>query len=328
MYAAAIPGGPGWLSAEELEGRLNLALVGENLLPFALRSRSKYVKRKVCEALGYEVPDSFRKTRPRFPAQDLDVYVQQSDNLQIWNQEVVPNRRYAIVRADVLGVVKCVKVVVGTQLAAWDRTGTLTSKYQARYRGELQSRLLSDDTRNLQPWLRDKAPEPPLPPATVPTDAPSRGSIFRARDVFAILTRLLGSRLPYHSVAQERRRAVELHRAVCKELGYRSYADTGAFPDIPNQMIEVKLQTSPTVDLGLASPDSSSAIAGLEDEGLRVCDVRYAVFYAKRVDDFALVQHLALVSGEAFFSDFERMAGLGVNRKLQIPLPKSLFAGC
>src|SRR5438034_1531692 len=98
IYSPADIGGPDWLTTEDIEERLRDALVGENLLPFAIRSRSKHVKAKVCDALGYPVPASFARTSPRFPAQDLDVYVQQSNNLQIWNQEVSPNRRYAIVR--------------------------------------------------------------------------------------------------------------------------------------------------------------------------------------------------------------------------------------
>jgi len=116
---------------EELEAYLNHALAGRALTG-AIRARSKLAKQLVAEALGYGRPASFKRTRPRFPGQDLDVHVQQDDNLQIWNQDVSPERRYVLIRPDADGVVRRVRVARGQQLAGWDRTGTLTSKYQAR----------------------------------------------------------------------------------------------------------------------------------------------------------------------------------------------------
>ena len=40
-------------------------------------------------------------------------------------------------------------------------------------------------------------------------------------------------------------------------LGYSRYEDKGQFPDIRHQLLEVKLQTSPTIDLGLVLPSST-----------------------------------------------------------------------
>lgn len=120
---------------DELEALLAEELVGMTVAG-PLRSRSKLAKELVSVALGYQCPTAFKRTTPRFPGQDLDVYVQTNDNLQIWNQEVSPERRYVLIRPDHSGLVISVRIVRGQQIALWDRTGTLTSKYQAKRRRE------------------------------------------------------------------------------------------------------------------------------------------------------------------------------------------------
>lgn len=120
-------------SRAELEELLGHELVGE-VFAAPIRTRSKLVKEAVCRALGYPLPGAFKRIKPRFPGQDRDVYVQQHDTLQVWNEELSPTRRYAVVRVDEVGNVVAVRVAEGTELAALDRTGTLTSKYQAKRR--------------------------------------------------------------------------------------------------------------------------------------------------------------------------------------------------
>jgi len=131
------------LPSIELEAILKTGLLGLNL-NYPLRTRSKVLKTRICEILGYPVPASFKKTQPRFPAQDFDTYIQKSNNLQIWNQEIVPTRRYVIIRLDEHSLVTGVRVVAGEILAKFDTTGTLTKKYQAKSREPVTaSRLLS-----------------------------------------------------------------------------------------------------------------------------------------------------------------------------------------
>ncbi len=89
------------------------------------------VKESVCRALGYPVPASFKKTQPRFVGQMLDTYARKSNNLQVWNEELSPSRRYEILRVDEADQIARVKVVNGEDLAQLDITGTLTQKYQA-----------------------------------------------------------------------------------------------------------------------------------------------------------------------------------------------------
>ena len=139
-----------YIDTRALERILNQTLMGLNL-NYPIRTRSKVLKSSVCQALGYPVPKSFRKTQPRFPAQNFDTYVQKSDNLQIWNEEVASSRRYVLIRVDDNQAVTRVKVVTGDVVAKLDPTGTLTTKYQARSRAPVaESRLVSSaDTANV-----------------------------------------------------------------------------------------------------------------------------------------------------------------------------------
>src|SRR5438552_2314309 len=88
-----------YFSLQALEERLQEKLAGVKLAGPS-RTRSKLAKQAVAAALGYPVPETFARTRPRFTGQNLDVYVQKSANLQIWNDELAATRRYAVICLD------------------------------------------------------------------------------------------------------------------------------------------------------------------------------------------------------------------------------------
>ena len=130
-----------FLPSADLESILRSGLLGLDL-NYPLRTRSKVLKSKICEILGYPVPASFKRSQPRFPGQDFDTYVQKSNNLQIWNEEITPTRRYVIIRVDESSKVTGVRVVTGEVLAKLDTTGTLTKKYQAKSRAPVAASVL------------------------------------------------------------------------------------------------------------------------------------------------------------------------------------------
>jgi len=134
----------------ELEALLRHELVGQ-VFDAPSKTRGKLAKQAVAAALGYPVPRALKNTKPRFPGQDLDVYVQQSNNLQVYNHAVSPTRRYAVLGVDRANQVTAVRVVEGTELATFDKTGTQTSKYQAkRLAGRTGSALVS--SRDTEPF--------------------------------------------------------------------------------------------------------------------------------------------------------------------------------
>jgi hypothetical protein len=315
-----------WIPAPELEHLLNGAMVGVSLAGLALRTRSKIVKEHVCRALGYPVPSSFRKTQPRFPGQFFDTYAQKSNNLQVWNEELAPTRRYVLIRVSEGNAITRVKVVTGDTLALLDTTGTLTQKYQARLiPREAKAELIADkDTELIRPFVRAGVD---LAAIASPVNHPRAGQLLPIQQVFDRLQLLVGERFADIGYDQERNRGAALHRLVCRHLGYADYRDDGQFPDVRHQLVEVKLQTSPTIDLGLVCPDSKEAldVPMIEGQQIRHCDVRYALFYAMTDGKNVVLTHLFVTTGEKFFTRFPQFQGKVLNRKLQIPLPANFF---
>lgn len=316
-----------WLPNRQLENLLSDRLRGMSLVGLPLKTRSRAVREAVCKALGYPVPPAFRRTRPRFPAQNLDVYVQKANNLQVWNENLDGARRYGLVRVSSNDTVQRVKVIDGRALAAFDRTGALTQKYQARFSlgAELAELASSSDTALVCSLLDERSLQRTF--TNSPVAAPSHATLLPIAELHRRLAGLVGHTFEDAGHDQERNRGTGLHRAICHALGYGEYHDDGAFPDVTAQLIEVKLQTSFTIDLGLVSPDCSDPIGlpAIDGTTLRHCDVRYVIFFGETDGATVTLAQLVIVTGQDFFDRFARMEGAVLNKKLQIPLPGNFF---
>lgn len=316
-----------WIPTAKLEAILDKALRGFSVKGLPLRTRSKVLKAEVCRCLGYPVPQSFKKTQPRFPGQDFDTYIQKANNLQVWNEDLHPTRRYVIIRVSADDVVDRVKVVTGAALAKLDRTGTLTQKYQARMiPSRSGSELVSQQDTDLVRKIVLKKGYPKRF-AESPTAHPTESCLLPIKEVFARVEGLAGVKFEDAGIDQERNRGAILHREVCGRLGYTLYQNGGAVPDITHQLLEVKLQTSPTIDLGLVTPDSREPldIPIVAGQQLRHCDIRYLVVAATIGGGQVVLDSVYVVTGEDFFSRFPRFGGKVLNKKLQIPLPRDFF---
>lgn len=294
-----------WIPTQQLEQILDSGLHQFSTAGLPNRTRSKIVKEQICKILGYPTPKSFRKTQPRFLGQNFDVYVQKSNNLQIWNEDITHDRRYILIEISPEDRVERVKVVHGDVIAKLDKTGTLTQKYQARLDvGNVSAELItSHDTKHLQSIFAQQTNDP---------QSLSRSTADPSKDV---------------GRDQERNRGAILHQLICQQLGYEACPDDGRFPDIPHQLLEIKLQTASTIDLGLVRPNDETALdlPSMNDVIVRRCDVRYAIFYGDLKENKVTLTHFFLTTGERFFNRFPQSQGNVVNKKIQIPLPADFF---
>lgn len=315
-----------WIPTQHLETLLNEGMRGQALAGLPLRTRSKVVKTEVCRALGYPVPKTFTKCQPRFYGQQLDTYAQKALNLQIWNEELSPTRRYAIIQVLEDDTIGRVRVVNGQQLAILDKTGTITTKYQARLEiGTENYELLAPvDTQLICSHVKSGLV---FTKTTSPVQDPQSGELRPILEIFERLSPLVGQTFNDPGMDQERNRGATLHRMACHALGYSRYEDTGQFPDIKHQLLEIKLQTSPTIDLGLVEPSSEEYLDVQKLGGTqpRHCDTRYAIFYATTDGKTVKLTNLFVTTGEKFFTRFRKFGGKVINGKIQIPLPRNFF---
>lgn len=308
-----------YIPTDELQKILSSELVGLSLAGLPLRTRSKVVKEKICEALGYPIPKSFKKTQPRFLGQNFDVYTQKSRNVQIWNEPIDPERRYVFLRCTESDLIDKVKIITGAILATFDNTGTLTTKYQATMTSRDSSQLFSSsDTKNLTAWTEN---DEPVLIEVNPNSKPQKDKLMKIASVYAKLLPLVGKRIKYLDAVQERNRGAELHKLICKSLGYSNFEDDGSYPDLANQLLEIKLQTSPTIDLGLHSPEDGADIIVSEGKTFHSEDIRYVIFDGEVDHDEILLKYLYLVNGKDFPTHFPLFKGKKQNAKLQLPLP-------
>ena len=327
IYQRLVPGLPELFFPDYvLEALLADRLLGK-IISGPIRSGSKLAKELVAVALGYSAPGSFTKTQPRFPGQDLDVHVQTNDNLQIWNQDVSPERRYVLLRPSTDGTVQAVRVVRGQRVAQWDKTGTLTSKYQARRaEGIIGSKSVSAADTDILVQELDPADVSSAVLASMgSSQAPGRGKVLSIIALYDRLLGLVGHKLPAVGAEQDRARGELLQKVVCRHLGLRSHENYAQWPDIVSQALEVKLQTSPTIDLGLVLPTDTGPAYALGPL-IRHCDARYLVAYGEPGDrGETTITAVVVTTGMDFFTEFRQFGGLVRNYKRQIKLPMGLF---
>ena len=94
-----------------------------------------------------------------------------------------------------------------------------------------------------------------------------------------------------------------------------------------NQLLEIKLQTSPTIDLGLHSPDDGCCILNYYNKSFYSEDVRYAIFdgIVNSTRGTVTIDKVYITNGLQFTKDFPLFQGKKQNAKIQIPLPSDFF---
>ncbi len=110
---------------------------------------------------------------------------------------------------------------------------------------------------------------------------------------------------------------------IIKSLGYKiskNHSLEGQFPDLRNQLLEIKIQESPTIDFGRYSPILVEEIDGLS--GYNTEDIRYLILL---IDEEGCPEGLACLSGKSMMENPLLSFVSQTNWKSQNSIPLDIF---
>lgn len=302
------------------------------------------------------------QSKPKFIHQLFDIFVQSSRNLQVWNyvpysdtiisgkwniESKSPHRykdcRYLLVFHDSEGFILKTTLVNGNTLAEWDTTGTQTIKWQATarrsYRNEISSQIVVSPVETLhgkigtymQQPLEKKSrfiiQESQNLESPLIKQPPTPASFLTHSEIAQALRTLVGTKFANIGTGQERNMGQTLEKEIIKALGYQTYqqTDTGDYPDLLHQLIEVKFQFQGTIDLGKHLPTDLLPIkAPWNKWEITPREIRYIVALMEQdIHGNFIVDSIVITSGEKFNEYFS--ISEGTNFKVQIPIPSSIM---
>ncbi len=283
------------------------------------------------------------KGMPRLLACLCDSYIVTSGdvyNLQVWNR--FPNAeadlvvykngmpsikcsdiRFIFVRIDVATHLICSIIVAtpGYIVGKFGPFGVPTIKYQMIISDLKRFRIVNDDEscffRSDTRIMTRYTTHDYVSPESKISDSPSLGRILSLDCIKKmVVDALIGTRL---DAVDTKTRGQALERIVANLLGYDSKdALVGGYPDIPNQLLEIKVQDSPTVDLGKYSPTNPIVLDGRL--GISTEDVRYLIALT---DKTGVIEGLILSPGACLRETFNFVSGTSF--KCQRSIPMSFF---
>lgn len=149
--------------------------------------------------------------------------------------------------------------------------------------------LVDTDTDKMKNWISDS---PDIEDFKI-TDNFKKNNMFSIEKIYDLVSNeLIGTKLD-NLPTKNRGQALEL--IVSKLLGYKIKDKdqlNGGYPDIRNQLIEVKVQDSQTIDLGKYSPQFEEII----EEDITTLDVRYLIALTDKND--GIIKGVLLTTGE------------------------------
>lgn len=134
-----------------------------------------------------------------------------------------------------------------------------------------------------------------------------------------VAKKLIGRKL---EAADTKNRGQALERLTLQLLGYSEESLNGlagGYPDIPNQLLEVKVQDSPTVDLGKYSPAFEEIIN--VQHNITTKDIRYLIAFTN--PQTCIIEGVVIAPGEQLGENFTYVSD--TNYKCQRSIPMVFF---
>ena len=300
---------------------------------------------EVADKANFEVVPPKGKGIPKITREFIDTYIVTSGNsynLQVWNR--LPASNSLLVKYDSGESLKCTDVrfvFVRIDLAKSTIASIviLTSQYIEQHFGSFgkptikHQLLISSKVRKSIFESKDKVLSFPdskkltysithdyLPPTSNMVEEPD----FKELYSIALLKKMVADKLIGRKIdaAATKNRGQALERMVLELLGYTVKEKEllyDAFPDIRNQLLEVKVQDSATVDLGKFSPERAEII--IKEKNITTFDIRYLI--ALTNPKSGIIEGVILTPGERLGDIFSYVSSQSY--KCQRAIPMSFF---
>lgn len=280
---------------------------------------------------------------PRILSELIDTYVITSGdsyNLQVWNRN--PNGKSPLVRYNSGEVItpqdiRFVMVKINVEKNVIDSILILTPDYIERKFGKFgkptikNQLLISNKERTVITGSTDKilfypdtekvgniTKEEDNLDGELSTNEPSSKTLLSLEVIKSqVADKLIGTSL---ASSDTKTRGQLLERKVIELLGYKSESKlVGGYPDVPNQLLEVKVQDTQTVDLGKFSPQFEEIVN--TKYNLTTFDVRYLIALTNPSTN--IIEGIVLSSGESLGAKFTYVSN--TSYKCQRSIPMSFF---
>lgn len=302
----------------------------------------KFPLPKEAKTNEYEILPPKKKGVPKITREFIDTYVVttgKSYNLQVWNRMPTSNSllikfesseslkcvdvRYIFIKVDLLKkIISSIIILTPKYIESrFGKFGKPTIKYQLLISSKVRNEILNSeerilfypDTQKLSYFVTNKYTEPK---SDMVKDAEFSNlySLELIKEIVA--KKLIGEKL---LSAATKKRGQALERKVLKLLGYdvnEKHNLFGDFPDIPNQLLEVKVQDTQTVDLGKYSPEFEKTI--IMKNKITTFDIRYLIALTNPKTE--IIEGIVLSPGESLGELFSYVSDKSYKCQRSIPI--------
>ncbi|MCK9401312.1 MAG: hypothetical protein M0Q51_15140 [Bacteroidales bacterium] len=315
---------------------------GSNIRKLIASVLEKHPLPELAETGQFEIVPPKGKGVPKIAREFIDTYIVTSGisyNLQVWNR--VPAAETLLIKYESGESLKCTDVrfvfvridTTKNTIASviiltpdyieqkFGKFGKPTIKHQLlisrKVRKDIyesEDKILSfPDSKKLSYYIQHDY----LPPKSGMVEEPDIKHLFS----IALLKKMVAEKLIGFKLdaASTKNRGQALEKKVLELLGYKIKEFDllyGAFPDIRNQLLEVKVQDSPTVDLGKFSPEKEEIV--IEDSGLTTFDVRYLIALTNPLTE--IIEGIILSPGETLGELFSYVSAESYKCQRAIPM--------
>lgn len=255
----------------------------------------------------YEILTDKAKGLPRILPEFLDTYIITNNkdyNMQVWNR--IPDSsmplikykstgdvltckdiRYLMVKIDNNKIVEILLLTPDYITKHFGKFGVPTIKHQLIINQSKRDEIIKSNVpilfKNDDKYSFNKMDDIKIMSIDSIHDKPIIDKVIRLQDIYDIVKdEIIGIELQSEST---KIKGQELEKIVSEKLGYKFLENdllVGGFPDLPNQLLEVKVQESPTVDLGKYSPQIPEII--FPEINITTEDIRYLIALTNPTD--------------------------------------------